>query len=294
MRVISDTLQNHLNQNATTLCHCWKIICQDGTILGFTDHDRNLMFNSLTFQANCGLDSTELEQTIGFATQGGQISGALTSDVISEQDLVNGKYDKATVEIWLVNWADTTQCLLIDIGMIGEVLRTEYAFKAEVRSLGYLLDQEQGHYFQPLCDAELGDARCQVALSNFTVSATVTSVQDNILINSPLTDFDTGWFTNGIITFTSGFNNGLSYRIKSHGFDGVQSVLTMWTSATHTVVVGDSFNISAGCSKTYTTCQQKFSNLLNFRGFPHMPGNDRVFMYPSSQDDNLDGSSLNI
>ena len=42
---------------------------------------------------------------------------------------------------------------------------------------------------------------------------------------------------------------------------------------------GDSFTIVAGCDKRFGTCKAKFANRENFRGFPHLPGNDSAYAY---------------
>jgi uncharacterized phage protein (TIGR02218 family) len=55
---------------------------------------------------------------------------------------------------------------------------------------------------------------------------------------------------------------------------------------------GHAFQVTAGCDKLFATCRGKFANQLNFRGFPHIPGNDYVMRYPKSEDPKLDGSSL--
>jgi len=54
---------------------------------------------------------------------------------------------------------------------------------------------------------------------------------------------------------------------------------------------GDRFRVVAGCDKTAETCRAKFSNFLNFRGFPHIPGDDWVTAYPKNGAVH-DGSSL--
>jgi uncharacterized phage protein (TIGR02218 family) len=44
---------------------------------------------------------------------------------------------------------------------------------------------------------------------------------------------------------------------------------------------GDAVVVTAGCDKSFSTCKAKFGNGLNFRGFPHLPGNDRAYEYVS-------------
>jgi len=58
-------------------------------------------------------------------------------------------------------------------------------------------------------------------------------------------------------------------------------------------VTSDTFTITAGCDKTFPTCKAKFANQINFRGFPHMPGNKFLMAFPSSGDPGNDGASMN-
>ncbi len=50
------------------------------------------------------------------------------------------------------------------------------------------------------------------------------------------------------------------------------------------IAAGDTFAVTAGCDKLFSTCQAKFANGVNFRGFPHMPGNDFVLSYARAGD----------
>jgi uncharacterized phage protein (TIGR02218 family) len=88
----------------------------------------------------------------------------LTSDRITETDILDGRWDNAEVEVWRVNWADTGQRVLMRRGAIGQIRRGRLAFVAEVRSLAHVLGQTVGRTFQATCDAALGDARCGVDL----------------------------------------------------------------------------------------------------------------------------------
>jgi uncharacterized phage protein (TIGR02218 family) len=49
--------------------------------------------------------------------------------------------------------------------------------------------------------------------------------------------------------------------------------------------------LEAGCDKRAETCRLKFDNFLNFRGFPHIPGEDWLSSYPVSAGNN-DGGGL--
>ena len=52
------------------------------------------------------------------------------------------------------------------------------------------------------------------------------------------------------------------------------------------IEVGDALDIFAGCDKRFETCQSKFANAVNFRGFPHIPGQNTVIRYAAKGDAN--------
>ena len=68
--------------------------------------------------------------------------------------------------------------------------------------------------------------------------------------------------------------------------------LDLWQRAPNPIALGDAFAVTAGCDKRLTTCRQTFANVANFRGFPHMPGNDFVVRMPRQGEPGLDGGSL--
>ena len=175
MRALSSQFSAALAGGATTLCHCWRLIPRAGSPLGFTDHDRDLVFDSMTFSAATGLEASALEAKLGFAVGGGEVAGALVSASLTESDLASGRFDGASLEIWRVDWSNPAARMLVDIGVIGEVRRTEHAFTAEVRSIAHELDAPRGRRYQAGCDADLGDSRCAVDLSSpaFRVATSV-------------------------------------------------------------------------------------------------------------------------
>ncbi|MEA2833500.1 MAG: hypothetical protein QOG66_1702 [Methylobacteriaceae bacterium] len=295
MRQIAPDFAATLTGTVTTLCHCWRLTRRDGLVQGFTDHDRDISLFGVTFAAASGFDASDTETALGLSTGGGEVSGALSSDVLSEDDLANGAWDGASVEVWLVNWDAPDQRVLLDIATIGEVRRSEFAYTAELRSAASFLDQESGLLFQRLCSADLGDARCKVALTApaFACSGSILAGATPVGFSATLErDYPSGFFTGGKLTFTSGGNSGVSRQIKDHAIGGSNVSFLLWTPLAHPVATGDGFAVTAGCDKTLTTCRCKFNNLANHRGFPHMPGNDIIIGYPNSNDPIFDGGSL--
>ena len=68
----------------------------------------------------------------------------------------------------------------------------------------------------------------------------------------------------------------------------------LWQRAPQAIKVGDTFRVTAGCDKTHATCRKKFANAVNFRGFPHMPGNDFIIRMPQQGEPGDDGGSLRV
>jgi uncharacterized phage protein (TIGR02218 family) len=294
MRTIPTAFASHLERGATTLCHCWKLLRRDGAVQGFTDHDRDLSFGGVVFAARTGLEAAEATQELGFAVGGGEVSGALVSAGIAEDDLAAGLYDDASVETWLVNWAAPDERLLLDVAAIGEIRRADGAFVAEPRGIMHRLDEERGRLYRATCSADLGDAKCGVNLADpaFTAMAAVVRTDGTLGLAAELSGFADGWFTGGSLTWFAGQNAGLVAEIKAHRLIGGEAEFDLWQRAARPVAVGDTFRVTAGCDKRLATCRDKFANVLNFRGFPHMPGNDFVIRLPLQGEAGMDGGSL--
>lgn len=294
MKSVPSSLQAKLASHVTTLCACWRLVRRDGVVMGFTDHDRDISFAGVTFKAASGLTASQVERELGFSAGSGDVGGALQSGDITETDLLNGAYDGATVETWLVDWSAPNDRLLMDIAAIGEIKRGDLAFSAELRSSAHAFDERRGRSYQKFCSADLGDARCgfDVTSSGFSTSGRILTAETQQFTASLADAFDDGFFTNGRLRFVGGANRDASFTVKSHTRLGDRVTIALWTEPGGTMAAGDDFTIVAGCGKSMATCRDKFSNLVNFRGFPHMPGNDHVIAYPSPLMQGMDGGSL--
>src|SRR5262245_11319796 len=142
MRTIPPALQAKLNSGVTTLCRCWRIVRRDGVVLGFTDHDEDIVLDGLTCRAGTGFAGSEATASLGLAVSGAEITGALSSDALDEADLAAGRYDAAAIEIHLVDWSEPSLHVLLGKGVLGEVRREAQAFAAELRSLADRLNEE--------------------------------------------------------------------------------------------------------------------------------------------------------
>jgi len=289
MKQFPESLQTHLDSGTTTLAWCWRLTRNDGAVFGFTDHDLSLTFDGTTFEPESGFTASEIRSGSDLSVDAQEAEGVLTSDIIAETDILDGRWDNAAVEIWRVNWADTSSRALLRRGAIGQLRRGRLHFVAEMRSLAHVLGQTIGRTFQASCDAALGDARCGVDMNDPTFKATGTVVAlsgDRGFAVSGLSGFAEGWFALGTLQWFTGANTGRKAEILSHMISGVNVIVTMLEEPIRPIEVGDAFDILAGCNKRFETCQSKFTNAINFRGFPHIPGQNTVIRYAAKGDAN--------
>lgn len=276
MKALSPEFTAHLASGTTTLCWCWRIARRDGVVMGFTDHDKTLTFDGTTYEAASGFTASDIKDGLGLAVDNLEVSGALSSATLTDADLLAGRYDDARVEIHRVNWSDTSQRVLMRSGSIGEVRRSGTSFAAELRGLAHYLQQPKGRLLQLTCDADLGDSRCKVDLSSSVYRGTgtvVSAASARRFTVSGLGGFASGFFARGLLTFTSGASDGLKIEVKSHAKLAGADAIELWTDAEGIPAVGDHFSVTAGCDKRVETCKARFANVINFRGFPSMPGN---------------------
>ncbi|MFN3615292.1 MAG: DUF2163 domain-containing protein [Rubrimonas sp.] len=277
MKTLAPALQAHLDEGTTKLASCWRIARADGVTFGFTDHDRPLSFDGTDFEPESGLTASEVRSGSDLSVDAQDAEGVLTSDRITETDILDGRWDNAEVEVWRVNWADTGQRVLMRRGAIGQIRRGRLAFVAEVRSLAHVLGQTVGRTFQATCDAALGDARCGVDLEDPTFKSTGAVI--DLLRDRAFTASGLGWFTFGTLEWTSGANAGRRTEVLGHEVTDGVAILTLLEAPVRAIAESDAFTIRAGCDKWIETCGAKFANTANFRGFPHIPGQDAVLRY---------------
>jgi uncharacterized phage protein (TIGR02218 family) len=261
-------------------------------VLGFTDHDRALAFDGVTYEPESGLDASEDVSATGFAIGGLEAAGALSSERLTAADLAAGLYDNAEVAVFLVNWTTPAERHLLRVGHIGEVVREDGAFRAEVRGLAAALDEPKGRVFRHTCDADVGDARCGVDLAAPAYRGEGTVVAANgkrRFTASGLGGFAAGWFERGRLLWTGGANAGRAIEVRAHRLAAGVATIELWQPMVLAIAPGDVFTVTAGCDKLFSTCRAKFDNALNFRGFPHMPGNDFALSYARAGDLNDGG-----
>ncbi len=280
MKSISTTLQAHLSGEMTTLATCWKLTRRDGVILGFTDLDRPLTIAGLPYQSSGGFTGTALEGTAELKMDHFAVEGILQADCLSEADILSGLYDFAQIEVFQVNYRDLTQGILpLRNGQLGEITWNGTRFVAEIRGLTQALSQTIGELYSATCRAGLGDTRCKVDMASRTVTGTITQITSELIFTDISRNEPSGTFTGGKLTFLTGRNENLSVEVKY--YHNRQMILCL--NFPFSLQIGDSYRLTQGCDKRFETCGSRFSNVLNFRGEPYVPGIDRMLETSSTR-----------
>jgi uncharacterized phage protein (TIGR02218 family) len=246
--------------------------------MGFTSHDKDLLIDGVNYESRGGFNPTAVETSRDMSVDNMDIDGVIDSDRITKQDIVSGRYDNATLLVFMCNWKNLSdEPYIIRRGTIGQVKTGKTAFTAEVRGLLQAYQQQTGEIYQKTCRATLGDSKCQKDRTSFTFTGEVTEVNVNGSFNTTLTNADK-FFDYGLITFTSGDNDGRPYDVKQFTYE--DGCVTTFLPTTFAVAVGDEFTAIAGCDGNRSTCKIKFNNIINFRGEPDVPGSDYSTSYP--------------
>lgn len=278
---MTDGLYAHLQSGLTTVCRCWKITRKDGRVQGYTDHDEDLSFDDTVYEAGSGPSPSALVQSTGLSVDNSEAVGALSSAGLTEADIAAGLYDDADVVSYLVNWADPHARQVIFRGSIGEITRVGGQFRAEIRGLADKLGEAKGRSFLKPCSAVLGDAACGVDLSaagNSAAAEVVRATLNGALRVNADADYAEGWFDRGALRLADGRLLGIK---RDALLDGARE-LTFWRDPSVNFTAGQSVTLIAGCDRRAETCQVKFNNISNFRGFPDLPGGDFVMQTPAS------------
>lgn len=287
MKDIPAGLLNYLKAaGGAEIATCWKLTLTNGDIMGFTDHDSDIVFSGVTYTARTGYDRTAVASNNTLAVDNMDLEGAIAAEGLSKEGLRSGLYDYASVEIFLVNPRNTDAGrVILRRGVLGEITTREGIFVTEIRGMSQFLNRQLLRIVTPECDARVYDTRCGVNPTAYTNTGTVASIvtaKREITVSISGTIRASGYFSNGLITFTSGLANNRSIEIKTHEIISSVDHLIFLLPMQYEIRVGDAFSIRRGCDQLFETCKTVFDNVENFRGFPHVPGFDKMTWYPDS------------
>ncbi len=260
-----------------SVANFWRVFRRDGVTLGFTSHDRDLVFDGVRHRSAPGIIPSAIRRNADLSNDSAEVEGALSHDSIDEAELASGLFDGASVEIGAVNW-ETLESIMLYSGITGTIEQGTSNFVAELRSAKIGLESDLVPRTSPTCRARFCGHGCTISATRFTHQLPVMSV-DIALNTVRFSGIALTNFIDGEVRFTSGPQTGLVFGI----IDIVDGAFALDRPIAEGIGAGTVALVREGCDHTLTTCQTRFGNAVNFQGEPFLPGNDQISRYPMAR-----------
>ncbi len=287
MKAASSGMIAHIAQGQTTLTTCLKLTLLDGTVLGITEHDQDLLFSSVTYLARAGFSKFNIAEKANGDASTIQVKGMVDSTYFTAAAIRGRKFDYAAYEIFYVNWSDLTQGRILGpTGKLGPFTLNEFEWTVDFYGLAYRLTQTGGELLSRDCRVDFGSARCApgglldggTSIDSLMQTGTVATTDGYKTITFTGLS-DTGKpFNGGLLTWLTGNNANLSIEISTIVFGTSTAVLYLKTFLP--IQVGDTFKVLPACDHSFVTCADFWNNAKNFQAEKDVPGDDALLNYP--------------
>lgn len=260
---------------------CWKIERTDGVSLHLTNHNTVLVVEGVSYSPVGSPSQTAVETKEGTASNNFAATSYITTAAVSEADLTAGRYRGSTLTEFLVDWKypwmgkfRLTSNRILETSFTGEV------WEMQIEDIKSKLKQRVGRVYSRNCDYIFGDpTTCKFNRAALVQSNTVATVASRRAFAVSVLAAASGYFDDGTLSWTSGANSGLACEIKSQ----VGTAFEFHVSAPFTIAPGDAFDVLPGCRHTKTDCIAFQGSLVNFGGFPTIPGSDKLIQTPDAR-----------
>lgn len=284
-KTLNPTFANAIAAGTAKLVRIFEFtLTTAGSALRFTDHDTDLIYGGQTYRASNTVDISAVTTTMAGGAQAADLNvmfGDNTATSFTYTNAVGGLYDFASVLVTVIDAFNTaTPGMVLMAGTLGsvslaDVHRGTFKINGPLQGGVNLINEK----YSPECRANLGDSRCKVnlGLTPYTTTGTVTVVLSNRKFQALLTENQANdYYAFGMLTFTSGNNNGLTLEPLTHFQISADDEIVMAFAFPKDIQVGDTFTLTAGCDKRPQTCSAKFNNIVNYRGEPFIPPADKL------------------
>lgn len=300
---IANPLNSVANHRAHYLASLWQITRRDGTQLRLTSHSTNVQFDAgagkQIFEPTGAPNITAMRREEGMKDQEEEMFGAVTSDKITYQDLEAGLYREAEILQFLVDprfpWGGafyTARFWITDTEFDGE------NWRADLMGATGWLSGNFGRVFGRSCSADVFDTRCGLSttdetwyrVENVRVLAASQDADEPrrvfafVFADVPSVGPEEDEYKHGTLTWTTGPNTGLVSEIKEYAHTATPSQRDVEIHLPTPYAIGDNdqCTIVTGCDRRRSTCATKFGNIVNYRGWPFMPGTDDLLQTPDA------------
>ncbi len=273
MKKISSALKSHLRGQVTTTANCWLVTLKDGSKLGFTDHNNNISYKGVEYRCGESISMSSVESCNSLSADNFEIDFVLNPSFISQEDLLEGRYYKAYIEYFVINYMDHTQgSLLIKAGYVHELRLFSNKFSLEVMGIGYELNKQTQSIYSGSCRAKFKDKKCGARDIDYVISGEITNILNNDVVEIDSSISFPNIYRNSEIQFLSDSKSKMVGLVT----EVIGSRVILQKNSDIILKKGLRFLLYPQCDKEFFTCCNIYHNSLNFRGEPHVPGVDEV------------------
>ena len=252
---------------------CLRIVPTSGSPIYLTHHVRDLTMNGHTYLSTSGYDFSGYSAQANLSPAIFELAGIAGLAGIGYDEIASGLFDGARAYLFATTWRTPVEDEEpITASFLGKTTLKDDRYLIEEMALIDVLNQSVGKTYTAACPKAFGGqeyAGCKIALAAITATGTLTAVTSHSVVRDSTRTEAADWFGAGTLQFTSGANAGLRpLEVKSYAADGT---ITTHEAFHYTPAVGDSYVLIPGCRKRLSDCRDKWSNVVNFGGFPHIP-----------------------
>lgn len=280
MRTLTSGMTSHLATREHSRAWMLRLDLADGSRIGLTSYDKDIRFDladgagTITYQSGTGARISDVELLVGLSPSNCEVSGPLAEvGPVTLEAVLGGRFNRATARLFQVNHRNLADgAIKILLGHVTEARPEGGQFFLEIRNEADKFNQSVGRVLAPLCDADYGDARCTKVVETITGTVTAVSGEYGFTVSFSGSYAD-DYFNFGQVEFTSG---PLAGTLPVEIFDWTAAgVVTLFAPLAEAPAIGNTCTISRGCPKNRDACMAR-GNIANFRGFPELPGTDRI------------------
>lgn len=252
------------NHSIDMTIKCWLLTLRNGIQIGFHDHDTDITIDGTIYHAH-SCEISAMAQGMYNHKEAFEFQGILSHDKIKLKDVMEGLYDDATIEVFMLDLLNKKRKIWHKKGFIREIAIRNNKITANVYDLSAFLECKVGDLYAENCRATFGDYRCR-ARDIFSIEAYIENVltAQSFVIDQQIDDPNI--YANGSVSFTTA-----NTAVKSGIYMIKHKTIEVIMPLSITLCKGDKIIISSGCDKRFTTCSETYNNAINFRGEPHIP-----------------------
>lgn len=278
MKIVDSALLNYLfASDEFQFCDLYELTLENGNVYRYAQYDKDVVISGTAYSCKGPIFKRNRIKLSGSITVD-KLTVTVNADVNDKVENVpllemahNGGLDNSRLTV-LRSFFNTDGSIAGSVMLFSGYVDIKdgggLELSLEVKSSVQLLNVDYPlRKYYPTCPWNLYGAGCALNKESWATSGTITAVTDAQTFRCNLS-FGAGYYDQGIITWITGNNAGVTASIKRSRADGTLVVLMPLVSIP---VAGDTFKIYPGCDKTATTCRDKFNNASHYRGTPFVP-----------------------